>query len=106
MKLQTVDDLVYRLALGAHGQADQIEIGAHHRLHRLAVGGVMRGLEHVLGIDRGRDVARQRALERAGQRRAVGAVDQDRLADQRQIFCARSVLVRLPDAFGECGGNP
>jgi hypothetical protein len=28
VKLQTVDDLVDHLALGAHGETDQIEIGA------------------------------------------------------------------------------
>src|SRR6266403_1145983 len=35
VKLQAVDDLVDHLALGAHGEADQIEIGAGHRPHRL-----------------------------------------------------------------------
>ena len=67
---------------GAHGEADQVEFGADHGFDHFAVGGVVRGLEHVLGIDRGRNVARQRPFKRAGKRRAVGAVDQDRLADQ------------------------
>jgi hypothetical protein len=58
VKLQTIDDLVDHLALGAHREPDQIEIGAHDRPHRLAVGGVMRGLEHVLGVNRRRDIAR------------------------------------------------
>ena len=105
MKLQPVDDLVDRLALGAHRKADQVELGADHRLHHFAVGGVMRGLEHVLGIDRGLDVARQRAFERAGQRRTVGAIDQDRLSDQRQIFGARTVFVILADALGKRRGD-
>ena len=100
-----LDDLVDHLALGAHGEPDQIEFGADHGAHHLAVGGVMRGLEHVLGIDRGRDVARQRPLERAGERGAVGAIDQNRLADQRQIFRAGAVAIGLADAFGKRRGN-
>jgi hypothetical protein len=99
VKLQTVDDLVDRLALGPHGKTHQIEIGADHAPHRFPIGGVMRGLEHVLGIDGGRDVARQRPLKRAGQRRPVGAVDQDRLADQLQISGAGTIFVGLADAF-------
>src|SRR5918999_4680452 len=82
VKLQPIDDLVDHLALGAHREADEIELGADHALNHLAVGGVMRGLEHVLGIDRWRNVAGERPFERAGQRRTIGAVDQDRLADQ------------------------
>ena len=45
------------------------------------------------------DAPRQRPLQRAGQRRPVGAIDQDRLPDQRQIFRARAVFIRLADAF-------
>ena len=99
MKLQPVDDLVDHLALGAHGEPNEIKLGADHGAHHLAVGGVMRGLEHVFGIDRGRDAPGQRAFERAGKRRSVGAVDQDRLADQRKISGARAVFIGLADAF-------
>ena len=63
MKLQPVDDLVDHLAIGAHRDADEIEIGTRDRLHRLAIGGIMRGLEHVLGIDRRRDIARECTIE-------------------------------------------
>ena len=38
VKLQPVDDLVGHLALGAHRQLDQIELGGDHRPRRLAVG--------------------------------------------------------------------
>jgi hypothetical protein len=65
----------------------------------------MRGLEHVLGIDRGLHIAGQRALKRAGKLRPVGAVDQDRLADQRVIESTGTVLVRFADAFRKGGGN-
>src|SRR5207249_2468612 len=54
VKLQPVDDLVDHLALGAHREPDQVELSADHGAHHLAVGDVMRGLEHVLSIDRGR----------------------------------------------------
>ena len=64
VKLQPIDDLVDHLALGPHGKAHQIEIGADRGFHHLPVGGVMRGLEHVLGIDRRLDLSRQRPLER------------------------------------------
>jgi hypothetical protein len=74
MKLQPVDDLVDHLAFGALGQANQIEIGADHGLHHFAVGGIVRRLEHVIGINRGLHVSRQRPLQRAGQRRPVGAI--------------------------------
>jgi hypothetical protein len=37
VKLQPVDDLVDHLALGAHRQLDQIELGGDHRPRRLAV---------------------------------------------------------------------
>src|ERR1700683_3952109 len=103
VKLQAVDDLVDHLALRAHGQPHQIEFAADHGLHHLAVGGVVRGREHVLGIDRGLDVARQRPLQRAGKLRPVGAVDQDRLADQRQILGAGAVLIGLAAAWRERG---
>src|ERR1700733_241996 len=91
VKLQAVDDLVDHLALGAHRQPDEIQLGADHGLDRLAVGRIMRGLEHILGIDGGLHASGQRPLERAGQRRPVGAIDQDRLADQRQIAGAGAV---------------
>ena len=105
MKLQSIDDLVDHPALGAHRKPDEIEVSARHRPHGLAIGGVVRGLEHFLGIDGRRDIARQRAVERARQRGAVGAVDQDRLADQRQILRPRGVAIGLADAFGEFGGD-
>ena len=44
VKLQPIDDLVDHLALGAHGEPNQIEVGADHGLHHLPVGRVMRGL--------------------------------------------------------------
>ena len=47
----------------------------------------------------------QRPFQRAGQRRPAGAVDQDGLADQRQIFRAGAVAIGLADAFGKGGGN-
>ena len=99
VELQPIDDLVDHLALGTQGQPHEIEITPRHRLHRGAVGLVMGGLEHVLGVERRCDIARQRPFQRARQRCAVGAVDQDRLADQRQIFCFRAVFVRRADAF-------
>src|SRR5271170_3963334 len=68
-------------------------------------GGVMRRLEHVFGIDRRCDVARQRSVERAGKSGTVGAVNQDRLADQRQIARTRAVFIRLADTFGKCRRN-
>jgi hypothetical protein len=105
VKLQPVDDLVDHLTLSAHREPDQIELGADHCPDHLAVGGVVRGPEHVFGIDRGRDVAGKRPFERAGERRPVGAVDQDWLADQRQIFCARCVAIGFADAFGKGRGN-
>ena len=37
VKLQPVDDLVDHLALGAHGEPNQIELGADHGAHHLAV---------------------------------------------------------------------
>ena len=40
MKLQSVDDLVDHLALGAHREPDEIEFDADHCADRLAVGGV------------------------------------------------------------------
>src|SRR5882724_6680326 len=99
MKLQPIEDLVDHLALGAQREPDEIEVASPNRLDRGAVGGVVGGREHVLDIERGRDVAGQRAFERARQRRAVGAVDQDRLADQRQIARAGTVFVSVADAF-------
>jgi hypothetical protein len=95
----TNDDLVNHLSLGPHRQTHQIELGADHGLDHLAVGGVVRGLEHILGINRRRHVSRQRPLQRAAQRHQVSTVDQDRLADQRQIFRARAVAIGLADAF-------
>lgn len=86
MELQTVNNLVDHLAIGAHRDADEIEIGTRNRFHRLAIGGIMRRLEHVLSIDRRRDVARECTIECTRQRRTIGTVDQDRLADQRKIF--------------------
>src|ERR1700733_8840026 len=80
MEFQAIDDLVDHLAFGAHGNANEIEISASDRPHHLAIGGVMRGPEHVFGVDGRRHVARQRPFERAGKRRAVGAIDQDRLS--------------------------
>ena len=65
MELQTVDDLVDHLALGAHRDADEIEIGALNRPHRFAIGGIVRGLEHVLGVKGRRHIARERTVERA-----------------------------------------
>ena len=104
MKLQPIDNLVDHLALGTHREADEIEIGARDRLHDLAVGGIMRGREHVLGVERRFDATRERAVQRPRQRGAVGAVDQDRLADQGQIARPRSVFVVVTDTFGEgCG---
>src|ERR1700761_1763024 len=43
VKLQPVDDLVDHLALGSHGDADQIEVGTRDCFHHLAVGSIMRG---------------------------------------------------------------
>ena len=95
MKLQTVDDLVDDLAVGAKCQADEIEIVARNRLDGGAIGRVVRRLEHVLGIHGGLYVARDGPVQRAGQCGSVGAVDQDRLPDQRVIRRARPVRVRL-----------
>ena len=89
MEFQTIDDLVDHLALGAHGEPDQIEVGALDRPHRVAVSGIMRRLEHILGIDRRRDATRQRPLQCPRQRRAIGSVDQDRLSDQRETEIGR-----------------
>ena len=105
MKLQAIDDLVDHLALGAKGEPDQIEFGAKDPLHGRAVGFVMRGPEHVFGIDGGRHIAGERALQGTRERCAVRAVDQDWLADQRQIFRARAILVSFADASGKGGGN-
>ena len=52
VKLQSIEDLVDHLTLGAHCESDQIEFSADHRPHRFAVGRIMRRLEHVLGVDR------------------------------------------------------
>ena len=41
VKFQTVDDLVDHLALGAHGEPDQIEVSAHDGLDDGAVRGVV-----------------------------------------------------------------
>ena len=105
VKLQAVDDLVDDLALGAQRNTHQIELGARNRLHHLAVRGIVAGLEHVLGVDRRHHAARQRAVERARQRGTVGAIDQDRLADQPQVFRARAVFIGLADAFRICRGD-
>jgi hypothetical protein len=59
----------------------------------------------VLGINRRLHVPCQRPLQRAGQRGPVGAIDQDRLTDQRQILCAGAVFVGLTDAFRKRRGN-
>ena len=49
VKLQTVDDLVDHLALGAHGESDQIELGAHYSLDtaRLAASCVVMNMSSV-----------------------------------------------------------
>src|SRR3982750_2400742 len=101
MKLQPINDLVDHLALGAHRKSNEVEVRARHCPPRLAIGGIMRGLEHVLGVDRRLDAARQGPIERARQCGTVGAVDQDRLSDQRVIFRARRVLIGLADAVGK-----
>ena len=67
VEFQPVDDLVDHLALSAEGKSHQIEVGARDRPHGRAVGLVMRGLEHVLGIDGGRHAARQRPLAGPGE---------------------------------------
>ena len=105
MKLQAIHDLVDYLALAAHGNADQIELTADHGLDRFPIGRVMRGLEHILGVNRGRHVAGERPFERAGQCRPIGTIDQDRLADQGQICGAGAVLIGRADAFGIGGDN-
>jgi hypothetical protein len=46
VKLQPVHDLVDYLALGAHRDLDETELGAEHRPHHLAVGGIMRDLDY------------------------------------------------------------
>jgi hypothetical protein len=105
VKPQPVDDLVDHLALGAHGEADKVEIGADHRPHHFAVSSVVRGLEHVLGINRRLHVTRQCPLQRARKRRPICAIDQDRLAYQRKILSARAVCIGLADAFRKCRRN-
>src|ERR1700730_9246817 len=69
VKLQPVDDLVDHLALGAHRKTNQIKLGADHGPHRFAVGRIMRGLEHVLGIEGGVYFFRQRPPAPPGSRR-------------------------------------
>src|SRR6185437_11471057 len=105
VKLQPVDDLVDYLAFGTHGKPYQIEFGADHGLYRVAIGCVMRRLEHVLGVDGRLHVPRQRPLERTGQHRPVGAIDQNRLTDQRQIAGAGAVFIGFADAFGKRGSD-
>ena len=105
MKTQPVDDLVDHLAFAAHGDSDQFKVGAGDRLHDLAVGRVVGGPEHVLGIERGRDASRQRPIQCARQCRAIGAVDQDRLTDQREIFRAGAVFISLADARRKRSGD-
>ena len=65
VEFQPIDDLVDHLALGAHGDANEIEVRTRDRLHHLAAGRVMRRSEHVLGIERRRRIARQRPFQRA-----------------------------------------
>src|SRR3981081_1373311 len=62
-----------------------------------------RRLPTAAASDRGLHVAGQRPFERAGQRHQVGAIDQDRLADQ--IFCARTILLRFAAAFPTPAGQ-
>ena len=101
MKLQSVDYLVDDLAVGAESQPHEVEVGPLHGPDHLAVRRIVRGPEHVLGVDRGLDAARERAIERPRECRPVGAVDQDRLADQRVVAVARAVLVGMADTIRE-----
>jgi hypothetical protein len=105
VEFQPIDDFVDHLALCAHGDPDEIEVRTRDRLHHLAVGRVMRRSEHVLGIERRRHFARQRPSQRARQRCAVGAIDQDRLADEREISGAGTVFIGATDTGGKGGGN-
>src|SRR3974390_2041086 len=57
MKIQAIDELVDHLAIGAKAEPDQIEFGAEDPLFGRAVGFVMRGPEHVFGIDGGHHIA-------------------------------------------------
>ena len=105
MKLEAVDDLVDELALGAKCQADQLEIGTQGDLDGSSVGGIVRRCEHLLGIDRRLHVARNRPIEGPREGWAIGAVDEDRFADQRVIGRAGRIFVWRSDRGGIGSGD-
>src|SRR5262245_38837684 len=105
MKFEAVDDLVDQLAFGAKCQADQLEIVTQDGLDGGSVGGIVRGCEHFLGIDRRLDIARNRPIECPGESRLVGAVDEDRFADQAVIGRAGAIFVGCSNAGGKGGGD-
>src|SRR5215469_8239100 len=44
VELQAIDNLVDHLALGAHCDADKVEVGTRDCLHGFAIGSIVRGL--------------------------------------------------------------
>src|SRR5689334_24923784 len=98
MEFEAVDNLVDGFALGPKAQADQVEIGTGDGLDGRPVGGIVAGCEHLLGIDRGRYLARDGPLEGPGQSRTIAAVDEDRFADQGVVVRTRGILVALANA--------
>src|SRR5262245_12514179 len=104
MKLEAVDDLVDQLALGAKGQADQLEIGTQGGLDHGPVGGIVRRCEHLIGVGRRLYLARDSPLQGSGESWSIGAVDEDRFADQGVIGRTGPIFVRHADAGGiGCG---
>jgi hypothetical protein len=106
VEAQTVDDLVDRLALGAEGDADEIEIFGGDVRDRGSVRLVVVRREELLRIDRRSDTAAHRALVGPPESRPVGLVHEHGLNEHRQVLGPRCVPVRLTDDAGDGSGDP
>jgi hypothetical protein len=73
------DDLVDFAARRAQRKADQPQLIARHGGHGRAVVDVVPGGEHLLGVDRERNAARQRTVVGGAQRGAIAGEDEYRL---------------------------
>ena len=105
MQRQPLEDGVGRLAFLVQGEAGEVQLGRRDGLDRGAIGFVVAGREHLLGIDRQPDIAAARALEGAAQLFAVAAEDQHRLAEQRHVEAAARILVRRADDVRRARGD-
>lgn len=105
--LQSSKDLVGLAVRGADREADEVEGLGADGLDRGAVLVVVAGREQVVRVDRELGFTFERAPVGLAQRLGARLVDEDRLAQHRQVLDTVGVLVVRPDrALGPGGGDP